>query len=42
MLPNKFPVTAGNVSRFFMLFTLVLLLASGFMIANAVNATLTA
>lgn len=41
MLPYKFPLTSGNVTRFFVLFILVLLLASGFMIHNAVNAWLT-
>lgn len=42
MLPYKFPLTSGNVTRFFVMFILVLLLASGFMIHNAVNAWLTA
>ncbi|MFK8258128.1 phosphotransferase RcsD [Erwinia sp. AnSW2-5] len=41
MLPYKFPLTSGNVSRFFALFILVLVLATGFMIHNAVNAWLT-
>ncbi|WP_338557208.1 phosphotransferase RcsD [Erwinia sp. E_sp_B01_3] len=41
MLPYKFPLTSGNVTRFFVMFILVLLLASGFMIHNAVNAWLT-
>lgn len=40
MLPYKFPLTSGNVTRFFAIFILVLLLASGFMIHNAVNAWL--
>lgn len=41
MLPYKFPLTSGNVTRFFVMFIVVLLLASGFMIHNAVNAWLT-
>ncbi|CCG87793.1 phosphotransferase RcsD [Erwinia piriflorinigrans] len=41
MLPYKFPLTSGNVTRFFVVFILVLLLATGFMIHNAVNAWLT-
>ncbi|MBV4365519.1 phosphotransferase RcsD [Erwinia sp. BNK-24-b] len=41
MMPYKFPLTSGNVTRFFAIFILVLLLASGFMIHNAVNAWLT-
>ncbi|MEI2263743.1 phosphotransferase RcsD [Erwinia sp. CGal63] len=41
MRPYKFPLTSGNVTRFFVMFILVLLLASGFMIHNAVNAWLT-
>lgn len=41
MMPYKFPLTSGNVTRFFVMFILVLLLASGFMIHNAVNAWLT-
>ncbi|WP_158783638.1 phosphotransferase RcsD [Pantoea sp. BAV 3049] len=41
MLPYKFPLTSGNVTRFFVMFILVLLLASGFMIHNTVNAWLT-
>ncbi|HBV40569.1 MAG TPA: phosphotransferase RcsD, partial [Erwinia sp.] len=40
-MPYKFPLTSGNVTRFFVMFILVLLLASGFMIHNAVNAWLT-
>lgn len=41
MLPYKFPLTSGNVTRFFVMFILVLLLSSGFMIHNTVNAWLT-
>jgi len=41
MLPFKFPVTSGNVTRFFIMFNLVLLLALGFMVHNSVNAWLT-
>lgn len=41
MLPFKFPVTSGNVTRFFVIFNLVLLLALGFMVHNSVNAWLT-
>jgi len=41
MLPFKFPVTSGNVTRFFIIFNLVLLLALGFMVHNSVNAWLT-
>ncbi|WP_042958771.1 phosphotransferase RcsD [Erwinia tasmaniensis] len=41
MLPYKFPLTSGNVTRFFVVFILVLLMATGFMIHNAVNAWLT-
>ncbi len=41
MLPYKFPLTSGNVTRFFVVFILVLILATGFMIHNAVNAWLT-
>lgn len=41
MVPYKFPLTSGNVTRFFVMFILVLLLALGFMIHNAVNAWLT-
>ncbi len=37
----KFPVTSGNVTRFFVIFNLVLLLALGFMVHNSVNAWLT-
>ncbi|MCU5773118.1 phosphotransferase RcsD [Erwiniaceae bacterium BAC15a-03b] len=40
-MPYKFPLTSGNVTRFFVMFILVLLLALGFMIHNAVNAWLT-
>ena len=42
MMPHKFPLTSGNVTRFFVLFILLLLLASGFMIQNSVSAWLTA
>ncbi|MGW9997532.1 two-component system, NarL family, sensor histidine kinase RcsD [Pantoea piersonii] len=41
MLPFKFPLTSGNVTRFFVIFNLVLLLALGFMVHNSVNAWLT-
>jgi len=41
MLPFKFPVTSGNVTRFFVIFNLVLLLALGFMVHNSVNTWLT-
>ena len=41
MLPFKFPLTSGNVTRFFVVFNLVLLLALGFMVHNSVNAWLT-
>ena len=41
MLPYKFPLTSSNVTRFFIVFNLVLLLALGFMVHNAVNAWLT-
>ncbi len=37
----KFPLTSGNVTRFFLVFNLVLLLALGFVIHNSVNAWLT-
>lgn len=37
----KFPLTSGNVTRFFVVFNLVLLLALGFMVHNSVNAWLT-
>ncbi|MCW0310645.1 Phosphotransferase RcsD [Pantoea ananatis] len=37
----KFPLTSGNVTRFFIVFNLVLLLALGFMVQNSVNAWLT-
>ncbi len=40
MLPYKFPLTSGNVTRFFVMFILALLLASGFMIHHSVNAWL--
>ncbi|MCW1874033.1 phosphotransferase RcsD [Erwinia sp. INIA-01] len=42
MTTYKFPLTSANVTRFFVLFILLLLLASGFMIQNAVSAWLTA
>ncbi|WP_034916051.1 phosphotransferase RcsD [Erwinia sp. 9145] len=41
MLPYKFPLTSGNVTRFFVIFILVLLLASGLMVRSAVNSWLT-
>ncbi len=41
MVPYKFPLTSSNVTRFFVIFILVLLMALGFMIHNAVNAWLT-
>lgn len=37
----KFPLTSGNVTRFFVVFNLVLLLALGFVVHNSVNAWLT-
>ncbi|KAB8312249.1 phosphotransferase RcsD [Erwinia endophytica] len=37
MLPYKLPLTSGNATRFFVMFILVLLLSSGFMIQNTVN-----
>ncbi|WP_173636241.1 phosphotransferase RcsD [Paramixta manurensis] len=40
-MPYKFPLTSGNVTRFFVIFILVLLVAQGVMIHNAVNAWLT-
>ena len=40
MLPYKFSMTSGNVTRFFVVFNLVLLLALGFMVQNSVNAWL--
>ncbi|MDU6432624.1 MAG: phosphotransferase RcsD, partial [Pantoea sp.] len=40
-MPFKFPLTSGNVTRFFVIFNLVLLLALGFMVHNSVNAWLT-
>ncbi|WP_293648258.1 phosphotransferase RcsD [uncultured Pantoea sp.] len=40
-MPFKFPVTSGNVTRFFVIFNLVLLLALGFMVHNSVNTWLT-
>ncbi|MFH8135118.1 phosphotransferase RcsD [Pantoea osteomyelitidis] len=40
-MPYKFPLTSSNVTRFFIVFNLVLLLALGFMVHNAVNAWLT-
>lgn len=42
MVPYKFPLTSGNVTRFFVIFNLVLLLTIGFMVHNSVNAWLTA
>lgn len=41
MLPYKFPLTSGNVTRFFVIFNLVLFLATGAMIHNSVNAWIT-
>ena len=41
MLPYKFPLTSGNVTRFFVVFNLVLFLALGAMVHNSVNAWLT-
>jgi len=38
MLPYKFPLTSGNVTRFFVVFNLVLFLALGAMVHNSVNA----
>ena len=40
MLPYKFPLTSSNVTRFFVIFNLVLLLALGFMVYNTFNAWL--
>lgn len=40
MLPYKFPLTSGNVTRFFVVFNLVLFLALGAMVHNSVNAWL--
>ena len=37
----KFPLSSSNVTRFFVLFIMLLLLAMGFMVHNAVNAWLT-
>ena len=42
MTTYKFPLTSANVTRFFVLFILLLLLASGCIIQNAVSAWLTA
>lgn len=41
MLPYKFPLTSGNVTRFFVVFNLVLFLALGAMVHNSVNAWIT-
>lgn len=41
MLTDNFPVTTSNVTRFFVMFIAVLLLASGFMVHNAVQSWLT-
>lgn len=41
MLPYKFPLTSGNVTRFFVVFNLVLFLAMGAMVHNSVNAWIT-
>ncbi|PIJ50076.1 phosphotransferase RcsD [Erwinia sp. OLTSP20] len=41
MLPYKLSFTSGNVTRFFVLFIVVLLLALGFMVNSAVNSWLT-
>jgi len=41
MTPYKLPLTSGNVTRFFVLLILLLLLASGCMIQTAVSAWLT-
>ena len=35
MLPYKFPLTSGNVTRFFVVFNLVLFLALGAMVHNS-------
>ncbi|MDF7630185.1 phosphotransferase RcsD [Erwiniaceae bacterium L1_55_4] len=40
-MPYKFPLTSGNVTRFFVVFNLVLFLALGAMVHNSVNAWLT-
>ncbi len=37
----KFPLTSSNVTRFFIVFNLVLLLALGCMVQNSINAWLT-
>ncbi|WP_130835418.1 phosphotransferase RcsD [[Erwinia] mediterraneensis] len=39
-MPYKFPLTSSNVTRFFVIFNLVLLLALGFMVYNTFNAWL--
>lgn len=41
MLPYKFPLTSSNVTRFFVVFNLVILLASGFIVHNTLNAWFT-
>lgn len=38
MLPYKFPLKSGKVTHFFVMFILVVLISTGFMIHNAVNA----
>ncbi|MFC0142548.1 phosphotransferase RcsD [Erwinia mallotivora] len=40
MLSYKFPLKPGNITHFFVMFILLVLLGSGFMIHNAVNAWL--
>ncbi|WP_313684849.1 phosphotransferase RcsD [Pantoea sp.] len=40
-MPYKFPLTSGNVTRFFVVFNLVLFLALGAMVHNSVNAWIT-
>ncbi|MCX8956557.1 phosphotransferase RcsD [Erwinia psidii] len=40
MLPYKFPLKSGNVTHFFVMFILLILISSGFMIHNSVNAWL--
>lgn len=42
MVPYKFPLTSGNITRFFVIFNLLLLLTIGFMVHNSVGAWLTA
>lgn len=41
MLSYKFPLTSGNVTRFFIIFNLLLLLAAGFMLHSAFSSWVT-